>query len=109
MITIPTDKCRKSSFKHSKTIYVFTSRPGIVTVQIHSKKEKGTKLKTQPYHKPFALPCVNMTKKSSEPTNVNVAVQGHVQTPMLDVIVNSLVGTMLNKILSFFLKARDNA
>jgi hypothetical protein len=46
-----------------------------------------------------------MTKVSPEPTNVNVAVQGRVQTLMLDVVVNSLVGTMLNKILSFFLKA----
>ncbi len=35
---VPTHKCHKSPFKHSKTIYVFTSGWVIVTVQIHSRK-----------------------------------------------------------------------
>jgi hypothetical protein len=39
MITVPTHKRHKSPFKHSKTIYIFTSRPVIVTVQIHSRKK----------------------------------------------------------------------
>jgi hypothetical protein len=39
MITIPTHKRHKSAFKHSKTIYVFTSGPVIVSVQIHSRKK----------------------------------------------------------------------
>jgi hypothetical protein len=39
MITVPTHKRQKSSFKHSKTIYVFTSGRGIVTVQIDSGKK----------------------------------------------------------------------
>jgi hypothetical protein len=37
MITVPTHKRHESPFKHSKTIYVFTSGPVIVTVQIHSE------------------------------------------------------------------------
>jgi hypothetical protein len=37
MITVPTHKYHKSTFKHSKTICVFTSERVIVTVQIHSK------------------------------------------------------------------------
>jgi len=36
MIAVPTQKRHKSPFKHSKTIYVFTSGQIIVTVQIHS-------------------------------------------------------------------------
>jgi hypothetical protein len=36
MITIPTHKRHKNPFKHSKTIYVFTSAPVIVTVHIQS-------------------------------------------------------------------------
>jgi hypothetical protein len=46
MITIPTHKCHKSPFKHSKTFSGFTSgRRVIVTVQIHSRKNllKGLK------------------------------------------------------------------
>jgi hypothetical protein len=45
MITVPTHKCHKSSFKHSKTIHVFASGPLIITVQIHSRKKllKGLK------------------------------------------------------------------
>jgi hypothetical protein len=39
MITAPTHKRHKSPFKHSKTIYVFTSRPVIVSVQIHRRKQ----------------------------------------------------------------------
>ncbi len=52
MITIPTHKCDKSPFKHSKTIYVFTSRRVIVIVQIHSKKKilKGLKWPLQNGH-----------------------------------------------------------
>jgi hypothetical protein len=38
MITLPTHKRHKSPIKHSKTIYVFTSGPVIVILQIHSKK-----------------------------------------------------------------------
>jgi hypothetical protein len=38
MITVATHKRHKSPMKHSKSIYVFTSGPVIVTVQIHSKK-----------------------------------------------------------------------
>ncbi len=37
MITAPTHKRRKSPYKHSKTISVFTSGQVIITVQIHSK------------------------------------------------------------------------
>ncbi len=45
MITVPTHKRHKSPFKHSKTIYVFTSGRVIVTVQINSRKKilKGLK------------------------------------------------------------------
>jgi hypothetical protein len=39
MMTVPTHKRHKSRFKHSKTIYVFTSGRVIVTVQIHSRKK----------------------------------------------------------------------
>jgi hypothetical protein len=39
MSTVPTHKRHKSTFKHSKTIYVFTSGRVIVTVQIHSRKK----------------------------------------------------------------------
>jgi len=39
MITVPAHKCHKSPFKHSKTIYVFTSGWVIVTVQIHDRKK----------------------------------------------------------------------
>jgi hypothetical protein len=39
MITVPTPKRHKISFKHSKTIYVFTSGPVLVTVQIHSRQK----------------------------------------------------------------------
>jgi len=49
MITFPAHKCHKRPFKHSKTIYVFTSGGGlIVTVQIHSRKKafKGVKMTT---------------------------------------------------------------
>jgi hypothetical protein len=47
-IIVPTHKCHKSPFKHSKTIYVFTSRWVIVTVQIHSRTKlvKGLKWTT---------------------------------------------------------------
>jgi len=67
---------------------------------MYKKKKKTTTLSQT-----LPLPCVNMTKIRPKPTNVNVAIQDRVQTPMLDAIVHSLVGTMLNKILSFFLKA----
>jgi len=46
MITVPTHKChKKGPFKHSKTIYVFTSGRVIVTVEIHSEAKllKGLK------------------------------------------------------------------
>ncbi len=45
MITVPTHKHHKSPFKHSKTIYVFTSGRVIVTVEIHRRKKllKGVK------------------------------------------------------------------
>ncbi len=48
MITVPTHKRHKKSFKHSKTIYVFTSGRVIVIVQIHSRKYifKGVKMTT---------------------------------------------------------------
>jgi hypothetical protein len=49
MITVPTYKHHKSPFKHSNTIYVFTSGRVIVTVQIHSRKKKpfqGVKMTT---------------------------------------------------------------
>jgi hypothetical protein len=36
---VPTHKRHKSSFKHSKTIYVFTSGRVIITLQIHSRKQ----------------------------------------------------------------------
>jgi hypothetical protein len=44
-ITVPTHKCHKRSFKHSKTSYVVTSGRVIFTIQIHSRKEflKGLK------------------------------------------------------------------
>jgi hypothetical protein len=47
-IIVPTHKCHKSPFKHSKTIYVFTSGWVIVTVQIHSRTKlvKGLKWTT---------------------------------------------------------------
>ncbi len=38
MITVPTHKHHKSHFKHSKTIYVFTSGGVVVSVQINSRK-----------------------------------------------------------------------
>jgi hypothetical protein len=46
MITVTTHKCHKSPFKHSKTIYVFTSGRVIVNVQIHTRKKlfKGVKM-----------------------------------------------------------------
>jgi len=37
MITVPTHKCHKSPFRHSKTIYIFTSGRVILTVQIHGR------------------------------------------------------------------------
>jgi hypothetical protein len=45
MITVLTHKRHKRPFKHSKTIYVFTSGRVIVHVQIHSRKKilKGLK------------------------------------------------------------------
>jgi hypothetical protein len=45
MIIVPTCNPNKSPFKHSKTIYVFTSGPVLVTVQIHSREKflKGLK------------------------------------------------------------------
>jgi hypothetical protein len=48
MISVPTHKRDKSTFKHSKTIYVFTSGPVIVTIQIHSRKKdfEGVKMST---------------------------------------------------------------
>jgi hypothetical protein len=36
MIIVATHKRHKTPFKHSKTIYVFTSAPVIGTVHIHS-------------------------------------------------------------------------
>jgi hypothetical protein len=36
MVTVPTHKRHKSPFERSKTIYVFTSGPVIVTVHIHA-------------------------------------------------------------------------
>jgi hypothetical protein len=41
MITVPTHKRHKRPFKHLKTIYVFTSGPVIVTVQIHGSFIRG--------------------------------------------------------------------
>jgi hypothetical protein len=48
MITLPTHECHKSSFQHSKTIYVFTSGQVIISVQIHSRKKvlEGVKMTT---------------------------------------------------------------
>jgi hypothetical protein len=48
MITVFTHKCQKSPFKHSKTIYVFTSGWVIVDVQMHSRKKafQGVKMTT---------------------------------------------------------------
>jgi hypothetical protein len=48
MITVPTHKRHKSSFKQSKTIYIFTTGRVIVTIQIHSRKKdfKGGNLNT---------------------------------------------------------------
>jgi hypothetical protein len=43
MITVPTHKHQKIPFKHSKTIYVFTSGRVIVIVQIQSRKKKRFK------------------------------------------------------------------
>jgi len=43
MITVPTNKLHKSPFKHSKTIYVFTSGRVIVTLQIHKSPFKHSK------------------------------------------------------------------
>jgi hypothetical protein len=45
MIIVPTRNNHKNPFKHSKTIYVFTSGPLFVTIQIHSRKKllKGLK------------------------------------------------------------------
>ncbi len=45
MTTIPTQKFHRSPFKHSKTIYVFTSGWVIVIVQIHSRKKLLNELK----------------------------------------------------------------
>ncbi len=48
MITVPTHKRHRSPFKLSKSIYVFTSGPVIVTVQIYGRKKvlKGVKMTT---------------------------------------------------------------
>jgi hypothetical protein len=48
MIIVCTHKHHKSPFKHSKTIYVFTSGRVIVTIQIHSREKafKGVKMIT---------------------------------------------------------------
>jgi ATP/ADP translocase len=45
MITVSTHKRHRSPFKHSKTIYVFTSGQVIVTVQIHSKQKAFKEVK----------------------------------------------------------------
>jgi hypothetical protein len=37
MIIVPTHKCHKSPFQHSKIIYVFTSKRVIVTMQLHNR------------------------------------------------------------------------
>jgi hypothetical protein len=50
MITVPTHKRHKSPFKHSKTIYIFTSGAVVVNVQIHSWK-KVLKALEWPLHK----------------------------------------------------------
>jgi hypothetical protein len=49
MISVTTHKRHKSPFKHSKTIYVFTSGQVLVTVQIHNRKKllKGLKWPVQ--------------------------------------------------------------
>ncbi len=39
MIIVPTRKRHKSPFKHSKTIYVFTSGRAIITGHIHSREK----------------------------------------------------------------------
>ncbi len=63
MIAVPTHKCRKISFIHSKTIYVFTSGRVITTVQIHSREKllkefkwplQNGPLKQQDLHYPAA-------------------------------------------------------
>ncbi len=48
MITAPTHKRHKSPFKHSKTIYVFTSVWAIVTLHVHGGRKllKGVKMTT---------------------------------------------------------------
>jgi len=48
MITVPTHKRHKTPFKHSKSIYAFTSGPVTVTDQIHSRKKhfEGVKMTT---------------------------------------------------------------
>jgi hypothetical protein len=38
MINVPTHKRHKSPFKHSKTIYIFTSGR-VIPIQIHSRKK----------------------------------------------------------------------
>ncbi len=43
MIIVPTHKRHKSSFKHSKTINVFTSGRVIITLQIHRTKKSFLK------------------------------------------------------------------
>jgi hypothetical protein len=45
MITVPTYKRHKRPFKHSKTIYVFTSGRVIITVRIHSRKNDLKRVK----------------------------------------------------------------
>jgi hypothetical protein len=52
MIIVPTDKRHKSPFKHSKTIYVFTSARVIVIVQTHTRKKilKGLQWPLQNEH-----------------------------------------------------------
>jgi hypothetical protein len=53
MITVPTHKRHKSPFKHSKTIYVFTSGPvKSLHVQFHNRKNlvKGLKWPLQNWH-----------------------------------------------------------
>jgi len=56
MITVPTHKHHKSPFKHSKTIYVFTSGRVIVTVEIDRRKKilKGVKMTTAKWKRVFA-------------------------------------------------------
>jgi hypothetical protein len=58
MMTVSTHKRHKSPFKHSKTIYVFTSGRVIVTVQIHSRKKllKGLEWPLQIGHSIPSIP-----------------------------------------------------